>query len=927
MNNPVYHRREQPDEMTPQARDAFRAALSRIIGDLVITIALFILAFQSGAWQLYAAAGTITMTMLLALFGALLIRRSRVEQGAWWVILGLFPGILLSPVFIIGMGLIAGIVVVLLTVTTAAQTLPPKRTSWAIGASVGVGIATLLLDVFGPTTHRLAAPSIFQVIAPIIAGILVLVLGIFAARQFANYSLRVKLIITLLVVIALSLGTTTLFTNRTIQTDLTADVGARLKEIADLQALAIGDLVARQVDLLQAFSLSKVVQDRVETVNASYTGDQAEIDKLDTQWRAAVEANNDADPLVQARLNSEVASELREFRDTFPENVEVFVTDQYGALVAATNRTPDYYQGDKEWWQAAYNKGQGRVYIGQPEFDQSSNVTGLIIAFPLYKHETQEVVGVLRTTILLDGVVQLLNRAKFGQTGDVDLVLPSGQFLRSEGNMVPLDPESQAGLKLLTNQNAAQFNYDNEPRIVSQAPVISSDPEEGEFIAALDWQIAVDADPEEVLHLVVDAQQTTLLTGLGGLVLAGVLTLFVAQLLTGPITRLTGVAQQIAGGDLHAQANIESHDETGQLAQAFNSMTAQLRGLIGSLEDQVRERTAELDLSMEVGQRAIAIRELSELLLTITEFIRQQFNLYYTQVYIVDDLERNLIVKAGTGPVGQELVSRHHNLPIGPGSIVGRVAAEHKSIVVSDTQNSTIHKPNALLPETRSEVAIPLLVQGRIIGVLDMQADKVNTFTEKNLTVFEAMATQLAISIDSAQQWALAQEAQHKVEGAIRQLTRERWTERLASHRENLGFTYDLSAIAPLSMDNVKKANGETESAVPVVIQNESIGQLSVEVPSQRTLSTDEQGLLTAVAQQLAQKVENLRLFEQTQQRAIREQMARQIVDKVRASRDIESALKTAAEELAKNLGVTRAEVDLWVTPSDKLDKSALQSA
>jgi GAF domain-containing protein len=232
---------------------------------------------------------------------------------------------------------------------------------------------------------------------------------------------------------------------------------------------------------------------------------------------------------------------------------------------------------------------------------------------------------------------------------------------------------------------------------------------------------------------------------------------------------------------------------------------------------------------------------------------------------------------------------------------------------VSDTQNSDIHKANPLLPETRSELAIPLIVEDRVIGVLDMQADKANTFTENNKTVYEAMATQLAISINSAQQWTVAQEAQRKTEELVKQLTRQSWRERLASRRESLGFAYDLSAVAPLSNMNPEPANGGTKLAVPVVVQNEPIGQLAVNVPPQRALSPDEENLLAAVAQQLAQKAENLRLFEQTQQRAAREQIARQIADKVRASRDIESALKTAAEELAKNLGVARAVVDLKI--------------
>jgi GAF domain-containing protein len=379
----------------------------------------------------------------------------------------------------------------------------------------------------------------------------------------------------------------------------------------------------------------------------------------------------------------------------------------------------------------------------------------------------------------------------------------------------------------------------------------------------------------------------------------------------------------VTSGELEAQASVGSQDQIGQLAAAFNSMTAQIRNLIGSLEDQVRERTNELILSMKVGQQASTIRSLNELLPTITEFIREQFNLYYTQVYFVDDLGQNLILQAGTGTAGQGLIARHHSLPLGSGSIVGRVAAERRSIVVPDTQNSDIHKANPLLPKTRSELAIPLKVEDRIIGVLDMQADKANTFTEDNMTVFEAMATQLAISIDSAQQWALAQDAQHKSEEVVRQLTRERWAERLASRRGSYGFAYDLSAVTPISTNAPEPVNGEEKLSVPLMVQNEQIGHLGVKMPPQRVLSGDDQDLLTAVAQQLAQKAETLRLFEQTQQQATREHIARQIIDKVRGSRDVETALKTAAEELSKALGASRAVINLRITPEpEQTDRS-----
>lgn len=399
------------------------------------------------------------------------------------------------------------------------------------------------------------------------------------------------------------------------------------------------------------------------------------------------------------------------------------------------------------------------------------------------------------------------------------------------------------------------------------------------------------------------------------LVAIALLVFILTAWVTKPLTKLLNAIHEIRSGEIGMAPKVEinSKDEIGELSSAFNTMTSQLHELINTLEDQVQARTAELSLSIEVGQRAAAIRELNELLPMITEFIRQKFELYHTQVYFMDNLGQNLVLEASTGQVGRELLARHHTLPVGRGSIVGRVAAEGQAIVVPDTTKSNLHKPNPLLPETRSEVAVPLMVEGRVIGVLDMQATQANTFTEKNRTVFEAMGIQLAIAIHSAQQWTLAQEAQERSEQALRQLTRQTWTETLAKQQQNLAFAYDLSAVKPVAS---LEQNGGV--VVPVVIQNQTVGQLAVHPPEGKALSADEQALLSAVSQQLAQKAENIRLFEETQQRATREQIARQIADKIRASRDIEMALKTAATELSKALGTAKAVVSLQITELDQ---------
>jgi GAF domain-containing protein len=444
------------------------------------------------------------------------------------------------------------------------------------------------------------------------------------------------------------------------------------------------------------------------------------------------------------------------------------------------------------------------------------------------------------------------------------------------------------------------------------------------------------------------AEYDAIIINIVGMALTIIFSIGVAWLISAsiyrPIKKLHDSIVTITQKDIElpAATQVDEITELGMsfqlITQKLDTMTAQLRQLIDSLEEQVRERTADLTRTIEIGQQATAIRNLNELLPTITKFIWQRFHIHYTQVYLVDDIDQKLVWKAGAGEVSRELDENSNSLLIDSSTLVGQAAVQRQPVVVTDVQSETRaartwysilleqtdtqhHKP--VLPETRSELAIPLIVQGRVIGVLDMQHDIVNTFTDKNLPVYEAMAVQLAIAVDSARQWALAQEAQHQTEEALKQLTREAWTERLLAAEQKLGFVYDLSEIMPVTQT---RTTPQHDLTLPLVIQEQTIGYLTVNTPPDQTWTEDEQALLQAVTQQLAQKVESLRLFEDTRQRATREQIARRIIDKVRASRSIETALKTATEELNKALGTARAVIDLQLEtqpPSEWREETA----
>lgn len=417
------------------------------------------------------------------------------------------------------------------------------------------------------------------------------------SSPLANLPIRAKLIATFLLITAISAGVITYFSARTVSDQLTAEVGASLKNTATQSGLAVGDFLNRQVGQLAAFGLSKIVQDEVEKANAAYPAGadvQATIEGIDKQW---IEAQN-GDPLIRDRLTSPVAGELQEYRSSFPDNVEVFVTDKYGALVAASNRTSDYYQADEDWWKRAWNNGQGGTYIGQPTFDESARVLSLTIAIPLYGHGSQEVIGILRSTFRLDQIIKQLDSVRIGATGQARLFLTEAQYLTPDQKTVEFDPQ-QLSLILAAPGNMIETAYLEAPSLVSSAPVTTIDKQPA--IAGLGWNVLVNQRRDESLAPVSAVQQTILVTSLATLLLASLLALVLAQSISAPLKRLTSNAQRIAAGDLDLRLGFKRRDEIGQLGASFDSMAESLQQQIAS--EQAAREEAEYLQGVEARNR------------------------------------------------------------------------------------------------------------------------------------------------------------------------------------------------------------------------------------------------------------------------------------------------------------------------------------
>jgi signal transduction histidine kinase/CheY-like chemotaxis protein len=174
---------------------------------------------------------------------------------------------------------------------------------------------------------------------------------------------------------------------------------------------------------------------------------------------------------------------------------------------------------------------------------------------------------------------------------------------------------------------------------------------------------------------------------------------------------------------------------------------------------QTQQRALELQAASEIARDTTSTLARDELLNRIVNLIKTRFNFYHTSIYLLDDTNTFAEIAEATGRAGMELKSRQHRVAVGSKSVIGVCTATGKPEIVNEISESPIFFPNPLLPETKSEMGIPLKISDRVIGVLDIHSDKPGAFTQSELTVFQILSDQISIAIENAQAYEISQRA------------------------------------------------------------------------------------------------------------------------------------------------------------------------
>jgi len=342
---------------------------------------------------------------------------------------------------------------------------------------------------------------------------------------------------------------------------------------------------------------------------------------------------------------------------------------------------------------------------------------------------------------------------------------------------------------------------------------------------------------------------------------------------------------------------------------ALERQSHELERISERLTNEIGSRTSSILLMAEIGKVITASRNLEQLLQRVVDMIVERMDYYHAQVFLLDDAREYAVLRTSTGPAGLKLLARGHKLAVGSRSVIGQVTSIGKAVVAQDTDMDPVHRRNELLPNTRSELALPLQVGGRILGALDVQSIHPNAFDETVITIFQTMADQLAIAIENARLFERAQRDLAEIELLNKRITGEAW-HRYAAGRRQLGVQTTPEGLRPIEGES-KENTDASGLSLPLQVHGKTIGVLDLIPRDGQPPDEEMRQMLEAVAERVAMALDSTRLSEQSLIAADREQILSRLSASLQATTDLNVILRIAAEEASRALGSTRGFVHL----------------
>lgn len=517
-----------------------------------------------------------------------------------------------------------------------------------------------------------------------------------------------------------------------------------------------------------------------------------------------------------------------------------------------------------------------------------------------------------------------------GQTAETYLVA------QIQGKIVPITRLNQAAeeVQTLASQSSLLDRLDSGAEIY---PNYAGQSVLGSYIRYPTLEIALIAEVEqqEIIQNTFKVLVTNIIIGIFTSILAFMIVLVTSRSISMPLVNLAEKANALANGELSTRMPVDRQDEIGALSASFNTMASELQSLVKTLEQKVDDRTQDLQkqanylrLASEVARDSANARNLDELLNQGAQLILDRFGFYHTGIFLLDSQGDYAILRASPTESGQAMLARHHKLRVGQEGIVGYVAATGKPRIALDTGQDAAFFNNPFLPMTRSEIGLPLKVNEELLGVLDVQSEQPEAFTQDDISTLQIMADQLALAIQRARLAEEQERSLRELEITSRQFTLNNWQSFGQEADFTPGYKFDgmqitsLTAfpeesqtalsqgrtllIPPAKGKNVTGAN----LVVPMKLRDQVIGALAIQFNTE-VIPAETISLIEETATRLAIALDNARLYTETQKFAERERTVSGITARITSSVNFENILRTFVQELGSRLPNSEVTVQL----------------
>ena len=928
-----------PTEMA-QRRVRLSLVIMRVVSAIffIAGTSIFFTVPENPDWKYYVLA------LGLNLLGALIIYTTseavpdqRIKMFRFLIFFHL--AILIIGLFVSGASLISALISLIFSILISSVTQTGRDSETGVTIGLFTAFLVLLGSVFIP--HIQISLPIFLVFLPPLVGMLVISYMVMISLGAVSVPLRIKLIVASLFMVTIPLVILSIVSTTSTQNSISEQRNENLRLAAERTALAVDNFISTNRQAVEEDSKIPLLANYLALPESSRSG-------LLEGLKITFSTLSQRSPgLIRSfGLLDLTGTNIFDTDETQINKLEGFTDYFINAFARQTSFVSEIRFSDDH---------KAFIYISSPIVDSESNSLGVLRviisadAIQTVLENNQDLAGPNTRPLLLDE-----NQVRIADTYNNTFVFKSlsplntTQYttLKTTGRLPNL-PDALLSTNM-TGLAEQLVKYTDKKFFTTTMTTSYPETQNQETITTAHIQskpwIVLYTQRTEVLQNLINEQ--TSLSWLITTIIAFLTTIIatvIARTISDPVIRLTDTAQEIVSGNLNAKAEVTTSDEVGTLADMFNAMTSQLRSSINELEDRVSARTRELDdqnkslafrtrqieTIAEVARSITSTQDLEQLLNLVTELVCQRFDFYHAGIFLLDNKKQFAVLRAANSPGGKRMLSRHHKLQVGQVGIVGFVTGSGVPRIATNVGEDAVYFNNPDLPSTRSEMALPLMASGEVIGALDIQSEISNAFSQQDTELFSTLADQVAVGIVNSRLFDDTQKALDEAQAVHRQYLKQEWV-RQVSQQSNKGYQYTAGSIIPISefaanpeLDSVLQS-GKTVThtshedksdtatlGVPIILKGQVIGAIQLQDSKEggREWNETEISAAQAVADQIAQALENARLFEQTARRAERERKVLEITGKIRATNDPQAMLEIAMSEVQQALGASRVQV------------------